>query len=368
MKLTPCLFLVAIFAAVSVPPVAFAQAAPPRRPERLVSPEVADGRVTFRLAAPKAQVVNLKIAGRKEPVAMQKDGEGNWSATVEGLAPEIYDYQFEVDGLAVLDSSNAWVKAGLHPNSSEVEVPANPPEFWEAQNVPHGVVAMHTFLSKALGTTRTVRVYVPPDYDRHPEARFPVLYLLHGSGDADDGWTVVGRAHLIADNLLAASQAKPMLIVMPNGTYPREAGHEKDFETDLLQVIVPLVEQHYRVAAGAKNRALAGLSMGGFQTLDVGITHLDQFAWLGVFSAGIRDNYAETHAAYLDKANDQLALLWTGIGEDDFLLASEKKLEDLLNEKHVKYSAHLSKGGHTWTNWRHYLHDFLPLLFQDAGK
>jgi len=366
-------FLALFFLAVLSLPEVFAQAptpAPrrPERPERLISPEVVSGKVNFRLNAPKAQQVNVKINGRKEPVPMQKDEKGIWSATVEDLAPEIYDYRFEVDGLTIPDPSNARATTGIRPDSSQLEVPANPPEFWEAQNVPHGVVAIHRFQSKALGISRTFHVYIPPGYGQQPEARFPVLYLLHGSGDLDDGWMVIGRANLIADNLLAAGKMKPMLIVMPDGTYPREAGHEADFETDLLQEIVPTVEKQYRVAGGAKNRALAGLSMGGFQTLDVGVKHMDQFAWLGVFSAGIRDNYAETHGQYLDKANDQLALLWTGIGEDDFLLASEKKMEDLFNEKHVKFSPHVSKGGHAWNNWRHYLHDLLPLLFQPAGQ
>jgi len=349
-----------------VAPLALAQQATPapRRPERLVSPQVEEGKVIFRLNAPKAQQVSVRINGRKEPVPMQKNEQGFWSATVEGLAPEIYDYQFDVDGFASLDPSNPWVKAGLRPNSSMVEVPGTPPEFWETQNVPHGTITMHTFVSKTLGTPRTFRVYAPAEYDQHADARFPALYLLHGSGDQDDGWEIVGRTSDIADNLIAAGHAKPMLIVMPNGTYPHTSGHEDDFETDVLQVIIPLVEKHYRVAAGGTNRALAGLSMGGFQTLNVGVKHLDQFAWLGVFSAGVREDYAETHRAFLDKANDQLSLFWIGIGEDDFLLQSEKDLEALLNEKHVKFSAHVSKGGHVWTNWRHYLHDFLPLLFQ----
>lgn len=372
MKLVRVYFVAALLSV----PAAFAQTPPPPRPAApatprpapLVSPAVEQGKVTFRIAAPKAQQANLKINGRKEPVAMQRDEKGVWSATVEGLVPEIYEYQFDIDGLTMLDPANSWVKTGLRPNWSQVEVPATPPEFWETQNVPHGVIAIHTFMSKALGNPRTFRVYVPPDYDQRPEARFPVLYLVHGSGDTDDGWTVVGRANLIADNLLAAGRTKSMLIVMPNGSYPREAGHEADFETDLLQEIVPLVEKQYRVDGGAKNRALAGLSMGGFQTLDVGVKHMDQFAWLGVFSAGIRDNYPETHGPYLDKANEQLGLFWIGVGEDDFLLPTEKKLEELLKARHVKYSAHLSKGGHTWTNWRHYLHDFLPLLFRDAAK
>jgi len=300
---------------------------------------------------------------------MQRDEHGVWSATVEDLAPEIYEYQFDIDGVvATLDPANPWVKSGLRPNGSMVEVPGHAAEFWVALNNPHGTVTIHTFWSKILEETRSFRVYTPPGYDQQPDTRFPVLYLLHGSGDTDDGWTVVGRANLIADNLLAAGKAKPMLIVMPNGTYGHAGGHENDFETELLGEIIPTVEKHYRVASGAANRALAGLSMGGFQTLNVGLKHLDQFAWLGVFSAGVRDNAAETYGPFLAKANDQLSLFWIGIGEDDRLLDSEKALEALLNDHQVKFSAHLSKGGHVWTNWRHYLHDFLPLLFQAPTK
>ena len=345
-------------------PVAIAQTPLTKRTAPLVSPEIRDGKVTFRIAAPKAQQVALRISGVKEIPPMQKDEGGVWSVTVEGLAPEIYDYQFNVDGLSTPDPSNAWIKEGLRPNASLIEVPANPPEFWEARDVPHGTVAMHTFRPKASGTHRTFRVYTPPGYEKQPDARFPVLYLLHGSGDQDDGWSVVGRAHWIADNLLAEGKAKPMLIVMPNGSYPREAGRENDFETDLLEVIAPLVEAHYRVAPGAANHAMAGLSMGGFQTLDVGVRHMGDFAWLGVFSAGARDTYGETHGKFLGKANEKLRLFWIGVGEDDFLIQSEKKLEALLNERHVKFTSHVSKGGHTWSNWRHYLGDFLPLLFR----
>jgi enterochelin esterase family protein len=365
MKSTPlCIAVTALLVSATLAQ----QPAPARRPERLVSPEVEQGKVIFRLAAPKAQQVNVRINGRKDLIAMQRDDKGVWTATVEGLAPEIYDYQFDVDGFATLDPANGWVKSGLRPNYSEVEVPAHPAEFWEAIDNPHGNVTIHTFWSKSLEAPRSFRVYTPPGYDQETSARFPVLYLLHGSGDTDDGWTVVGRANFIADNLLAEGKAKPMLIVMPNGTYPREAGHEEDFENELLKEIIPSVEKQYRVAPGAASRALAGLSMGGFQTLNVGVKHLDQFAWLGVFSAGARDSYAQTHGAFLDKANDQLSLFWIGIGEDDFLLKSEKDLETLLNEHHVKFTSHVSKGGHTWMNWRHYLHEFMPLLFQPASK
>lgn len=352
-----------------IPSVLLAQAPQRREPrETLVSPEVHDGSVTFRFAAPKAQQVNLKINGRKELSPMQKGNNGIWSVTVEKLAPEIYDYHFEVDGLTMLDPSNAWLKASLRPTRSMFEVPATPPAFWQIQNVPHGLVTIHTVHSKALGVPRTFRVYTPPGYETKPDVRFPVLYLMHGSGDVDESWMVVGRATVIADNLIAAGKAKPLIIVMPDGTYPREAGHEDDFETDLLQVIAPAVEAHYRVAAGPANHAMAGLSMGGFQTLRVGPRHMDQFAWLGVFSAGIRGNYAETHGKLLDQANDRLSLFWIGIGEDDFLLKDEKDLEAFLNARHVRYSAHVSKGGHAWNNWRNYLHEFLPLLFQEQKK
>ena len=362
MKLLPSF----AFAALLLHPCSPAVAQTPtlNRPAPLVSPEIRDGEVTFRIAAPKAQQVTLRIGGVKETPPMQKDERGVWTATVSGLAPEIYDYQFNVDGISIPDPSNPWIKEGLRPNASLIEVPANPPEFWEARDVPHGTVAMHTIRSKGLGVFRTLRVYTPPGYEKERDARFPVLYLLHGSGDQDDGWSVVGRAHWIADNLLAEGKAKPMIIVMPNGSYPREAGHDKDFETDLLEVIAPLIESHYRVAPGAANHAMAGLSMGGFQTLDVGVRHMDRFAWLGVFSAGARDTYGETHGKFLGEANDKLRLFWIGIGEEDFLLQSEKKLESLLNERSVKFTPHLSKGGHTWSNWRHYLRDFLPLLFR----
>jgi enterochelin esterase family protein len=343
---------------------ATAQAPAKPRPAPLISPEIRDGKATFRLAAPKAQQVSLRVGGVKEIPPMQKDESGVWSVTLEGLAPEIYDYQFNVDGFSTPDPSNPWIKEGLRPNSSLVEIPASPPEFWEAQDVPHGTIAIHTFRSKVRGSHRTLRVYTPPGYERQPEARFPVLYLLHGSGDQDDGWTVVGRAHWIADNLIAAGKAKPMLIVMPNGSYSREPGHENDFETDWMDAIVPLMESHYRVAPGSANHAMAGLSMGGFQTLNVGVKHMGEFAWLGVFSAGARDDYGETHGKFLGEANDKLRLLWIGIGEEDFLLPGEKKLEALLNERRVKFTSHLSKGGHTWSNWRHYLRDFLPLLFK----
>ena len=330
---------------------------------RAPSPEVHDNAVTFRYTSPSANSVKLSIHGVKEPIPMQKDEQGVWSTTLQDLKPEIYEYHFNIDGIQTIDPGNSWIKTGLRPGDSMVEVPGKPPELWEAQDVPHGALTIHTFKSKALGTTRSFHVYTPPGYDPRKDTPLPVLYLLHGSGDLDDGWTVVGRANLIEDNLIASGKAKPMIIVMPNGGYPR-GGAEDAFETDLYQVIIPMVQANYRVSPDAHQHAMAGLSMGGFQTLYVGMKHLDQLAYLGVFSAGIRDGYADTYGTALAQANDKLSLFWIGIGKEDFLMASEKKLEEVLKEKGVKYEAHISAGGHEWPNWRHYLGDFLPRLFQ----
>jgi len=341
-------------------------AAPPARTGPVISPEMKDGKLTLRFSAPKAQHVTAAIPALKGVPPMQKDEAGVWSVTVENVAPEIYEYQFQVDGISTLDPGNPWVKSGLRPAYSLVEVPMQPPAFWEAHEVPHGAVAIHTFQSKALGVPRTFRVYTPPDYAKHPEARYPVLYLLHGAGDMDDGWTVVGRANLIADNLLAEQKVRPMLIVMPNGSYPREAGHQGDFETDLLQSIVPLVESTYRVAEGPSNRAMAGLSMGGGQVVRIGLKHTDQFTQLGVFSAGVGPAGREGGPDDLAAAKRQVSLLWLGCGQDDKALEGFHRLEALLTDNGVKFESHISPGGHTWSNWRHYLHDFLPRLFQLA--
>jgi len=346
----------------SVPAPADKPAAPPAR--RSLAPEIHEGALTLHYSAPAAHEVRLSLHGIKDPIPMQKDEHGVWSTTLQDLKPEIYEYHFNADGIPSIDPSNAWIKSGLHLTESMVEVPGKPAEVWEAQDVPHGAVTIHTFKSKALGTTRSFHVYTPPGYDPRKDTLLPVLYLLHGSGDQDDGWTVVGRANFIADNLIAAGKAKPMIIVMPDGGYPRTGASADAFETDLYQVIIPTVQEHYRVSPDARQHAMAGLSMGGFQTLYVGMKHLDQLAYLGVFSAGIREGYGETYGAYLAQANEKLGLLWIGIGKDDFLIAGEKKLEELLKEKGVKYEAHISNGGHEWPNWRHYLGEFLPRLFQ----
>ena len=375
--LSVCISMNALAETPSVPPsppvtATTAVTPAPRKPEKpaIVSPEIKGGAVTFRLSAPKAQKVSVKVEGIKDPTPMTRNDDGVWSITLDPMKPEIYEYNFNVDGLNTMDPANGWIKESMRPSMCMFEVTGDELCPWNAQDVPHGGVTMHTFRSKALGTWRTFRVYTPPDYVQKPNEAYPVLYLLHGSGDQDNGWVAVGRANLIADNLIAKGLAKPMLIVMPNGMFPKGPEHLGDFETDFLQCIVPYVEANYRVKKEARYYALAGLSMGAAQTLDVGINHSDRFAWLGVFSNGIQndkvrnDHYFEKHEAGLKTANEKLALLWIAIGEKDFLLERYKNLEALLEEKGVKHVSKVTAGNHSWPVWRRYLCDFMPLLFK----
>jgi enterochelin esterase family protein len=229
-----------------------------------------------------------------------------------------------------------------------------------------------------------MHIYTPPGYDQSTE-RYPVFYLLHGGGDEDSGWSTIGRAGFILDNLLADKKARPMLVVMPNGSMPRpanppaagaapnpaaQAAAQERFTNELLKDIVPFVEKNYRVLANRENRALAGLSMGGGQTLRVVTSHPDQFAYVGVWSAGLGQNAADfekRNAAFLegsDKVNQLVKLFSISVGDKDFALAGSKNLSELLNKRGIKNQLHVSGGGHTWINWRHYLNDFAPLLFR----
>jgi enterochelin esterase family protein len=232
---------------------------------------------------------------------------------------------------------------------------------------------------------RRMHVYTPPGYDSGKD-QYPVLYLLHGGGDEDSGWSTVGRASFILDNLLADKKARPMLVVMPNGSLPRparlpEATSERTaamnalqerFTNELLKEVVPYVEKHYRVRSGREHRALAGLSMGGGQTLRVVTTHSDQFAYVGVWSAGLgRGNAAEfekRNEAFFknaEKVNRSVKLFSISVGDKDFALAGSKALAQLLKKHGIKHELHLSGGGHTWINWRNYLNELAPRLFRD---
>jgi len=375
--------------AAAVTPRAGAQPA-----EAPASTEVApDGKVTFRIAAPRAGAVT--VAGDWVPQGLgsggplEKDDRGVWSLTVGPLPADFYSYSFNVDGARVADPRNPLLKPGLAGPESLIEVPGEGAEFEASRDVPHGEVRAVWYRSATLDAPRRMHVYTPPGYEAGAE-RYPVLYLLHGAGDEDSGWSTIGRAGFILDNLIAAKKAVPMIVVMPNGSLPRPASLPRSapgaaptpelraareamqnrFTDELLKEVVPFVESHYRARPGRAGRALAGLSMGGGQTLRVVTTHPDQFAYVGVWSAGIgRDaaDFEERNKDFLDHAdrvNAAVRLLSIRVGDRDTgALAGSKALAEILDKRGIKHELGISGGGHTWINWRHYLSEFAPKLF-----
>jgi enterochelin esterase family protein len=347
-----------------------------QQPANIVSPDVLpDKRVTFRLRAPKANEVILRGEWMTEEKQrpLEKGENGAWSVTVGPIAPGIYTYSFQVDSVSIVDPLNPSVKGGVRGVSSYVEVLGESPAVYQVRDVPHGTVSVSWYQSGVLNQTRRVVVYTPPGYERDQKRRYPVLYLLHGSGDTEMEWTSFGRANLVADNLIAEGKAKPMIIAMPFGHAtiagaPAERNRNTSlFEDDLLKHVLPLVESKYHVAAGQKNRAIAGLSMGGFQSIEVGLKHLDLFGNIGVFSAGVREDFETRFADVLAKPadlNKKLAVFWIGIGEKDFLLKSTDLLESILNKHEIKHTLRKSEGAHQWSVWRLYLSEVLPLLFK----
>lgn len=332
---------------------------------RLISPEVkTDRTVTFRFRAPRAHQVLVAVEHLEGLRPLRLGEDGVWAITLGPLEPELYSYNFVVDGVATVDPLNPNLKIGIRTTQSLLDIPGDPNLFFEERPVPHGTVHLHRYESKTLGVTRGLNVYTPPGYETDPNADYPVFYLLHGAGDNERGWSTIGRANVILDNLIAEKKAVPMIIVMPDGHVPAAEGVDDPFQKDLTEDIIPYIEARYRTKTGQENRGLAGLSMGGFQTLDIGIRRQDLFGWIGVFSAGIRDSYEQTHGPFLDTANKRLKIFWIGIGKTDFLKERNENLLELLEKKNVKHTFCLSEGGHTWKNWRHYLHEFLQLIFR----
>jgi enterochelin esterase family protein len=303
---------------------------------------------------------------------MTKDDQGNWSLTVGPLEPDLYGYSFGVDGAVVADPSNPDAKPMRSLRTSAVEVPGNPPLLHEVRDVPHGSVHLQDYLSKSLGARRRLRVYTPPEYERNPESRYPTLYLLHGSGDCEATWTAFGRAHVIADNLVAQGKARPMILVMPDGhavvgAQARSKNVEM-FGKDLLEDVMPLVEATYRTRADREHRGIVGLSMGGGQSLTVGLGALDRFSWVGGFSSYLPSPETAVASALLDPAatNAKLRLLWFACGKEDGLANQSRQFSELLEKKGVRHECKITDGNHSWPLWRRYLGEFLPLLFVEG--
>jgi enterochelin esterase family protein len=386
--------LAALGLALAGSPLASAQA-PRRQPtpnDGLKSTEVGpDKKVTFRIYAPKADEVSIGgDFGRGGK--MTKDDKGVWSLTVDPLTPDFYSYTFIVDGVRTVDPKNPMIKQGLSGLDSLFLVPGDEAEFEATKDVPHGEVRSVWYRSSTLDQLRRMHVYTPPGYEQS-DARYPVFYLLHGGGDEDSGWSTIGRAGFILDNLIAAGKALPMIVAMPNGSLPQpqdmparpapgdtpsaefRAAMEKmqsRFTSELLKDVVPAVEKTYPVKAGRDNRALAGLSMGGGQTLRVLVTHPDEFAYVGIWSAGIGRGTAEQwekqneeFLAAKDKSSSgAIKRLEIAVGSQDFALAGSKALSEILKKHGVEHDLRISGGGHTWINWRHYLNELAPKLFR----
>jgi enterochelin esterase family protein len=348
--------------------------APPRRGSPTVSPEVnPDRTVTFRLRAPGAKQV--KAFGEwPGGNASMTNSEGLWSVTIGPLEPDIYGYSLDVDGVTIVDPNNPWVKPMRAARTSVFEVPGDPPRLWEFQPVPHGTVHEHAYFSKALGRKRLLHVYTPPGYEAS-SSRFPVLYLFHGSGDNDATWTAVGRAQFIADNLIAQRKAQPMIIVMPDGHAftgnPTQVStnmisrNVESFSDDLLKDALPLIESIYRVKADRNNRAIIGLSMGGGQSLAIGLKHRDLFAWVGGMSSYLPNPKQFIGEAFGESKSD-LKLLWFACGKDDRLVEGARELSAALKEKGIPHEFKETAGSHSWPVWRRHLGDFMPLLFSST--
>ena len=352
----------------------------------VVSPEVlADRRVIFRIYAPQAQNVRLTgtdIPGNLQGAAMTRGENGVWEVTLGPIDPGAYRYNFNVDRVSVIDPRNSSTSESNTNTWSLFYVPGA--DFMDLQNVPHGAVASIPYYSTALKKWRRMHVYTPPGYELG-HAKYPILYLLHGAGDSDDSWTSAGRAGFILDNLIAAKKAKPMIIVMPAGHTSQNVGGiagspaaQDEFTEEFVTDIMPYAETHYRMIADRQHRAIAGLSMGGTQTLNIAIPHLDKFAYIGVFSSGLIGgllgsqaqapgaSWEQLHQSELDNAAAKkgLKLVWFSTGSDDRLIATSKSTVDLLNKHGFNAVFKESPGGHTWINWRNYLNDFAPQLFQ----
>ena len=353
-------------------------------PARIISPEVQpDGHVTFRLHAPNAAKVEVSVEGQGPGTPMQKDEQGIWSATVGPLQPDIYGYSLTADGVGLIDPSNQLMKPNLLNTQSAVHVPGPPSASlpWEVADVPHGQIHHHFYRSKIVGDDRDFYVYTPPGYNAAAKQDYPVLYLLHGFSDSANGWSAVGQANVILDNLIAQGKAKPMIVVMPLGYGDMEVitrgwGSWSDkqlawrnlsrFTDVLLGEVVPQIEGSYKVKKDRESRAVAGLSMGGAESLLTGLNHLDKFAWVGAFSSGGIDNqeFSAEFPAVTADANKQLKLLWIACGTDDGLIKVNRALKSWLKEKGVQYTDIETPGAHTWMVWRRNLAAIAPLLFR----
>jgi enterochelin esterase family protein len=344
---------------------------------QIPSPEVhADRTVTFRYKEPGATQVTLNLEGAAAR-PMTKGADGVWSVTTPPLTPDLYGYSFAADGETRLDARNPSFKPNLFWQGNMVLVPGGQP--WEVRSVPHGTLHRHFYRSRAIGDERDYVVYTPPAYRATERKKYPVLYLLHGYSDTAVGWTEVGRAHVILDNLIAEGKAKPMIVVMPLGygtpnfhngkPFPEPNGWQTNverFSETLVGELLPIVEREYPISGHPQDRAVAGLSMGGTETLLTALNHLDRFAYAGAFSSGgLNPNYAQAYPKLTgEEANRRLRLLHISCGTEDGLIGQNRQLVAWLKERKVNVDYKEQPGAHTWMVWRRDLAGFVTRIFK----
>lgn len=333
-----------------------------------------DNRAVFKIKAPEAQTVQINLGKKYD---LTKDGEGFWTGTTDSLGEGFHYYSLLIDGVALADPASETFY-GMGRQASGIEIPFAGGGYYALKDVPHGDIRIKQYYSKPGNAWRQFYLYTPPGYDQNQTEKYPVLYLLHGGGEDERGWATQGKTNLILDNLIAAGKAKPMLVVMVDGNVG--AGgianfgerNLRSFENELLQAVVPFVEENYRVLTDAPNRALAGLSMGGLQTLYAGVKNHDKFAYLGVFSSGWfanRNDLSGPQYEYIGKNSSQINAnirkLWISMGgKEDIAYENCKAMLAKFDELKLTYQYSEYPGGHTWPVWRHDLHSFAQLLFR----
>jgi enterochelin esterase-like enzyme len=333
-----------------------------------------DSRVIFRVKAPDAQKVQIDLVKKYD---MIKDTAGVWEVTTEPVSEGFHYYSLLIDGAAVADPASETFY-GMGRMASGIEIPFKGDDYYAVKDVPHGDIRIKHYYSKIFNEWRQFYIYTPPGYDTAINKKYPVLYILHGGGEDETGWAKQGRTDLILDNLIAEKKAKPMLIVMPDGNTNTDfAGFGemtlRMFEAELKRSLIPFVEKNYRVKTDSKDRALAGLSMGGLQTLYAGFNNTDLFSYLGIFSSGwilpmqskLADEQYDFMKKNIDTIKNNLKLLWIGIGgKEDIAYNNCRAMLSKFDEMKIKYIYEDYPGGHAWPVWRHDLYEIAPLLFR----
>ena len=361
--------------------------------KEIVSPEVNGQNITLRLLAPDAK--NVKLQGNLLPATgtetatadLTKDSNGVWTFTKNNLTPDLYTYSFLVDGVKANDPNNVYQVRDVASVFSLLYIDGPQSANYKVQNVPHGTVSRRWYKSEGLKMDRRITVYTPPGYEESKE-KYPVLYLLHGVGGDEEAWMTLGRASQILDNLIAQGKAKPMIVVMPNGHTGNSAAPGESttgfykpimmtpdvFNGEMesyFKEIISFTEHNFRAKTDAKNRAIAGLSMGGFHSLYISANQPKTFDYVGLFSPAILPPANKTSPIYenLDsklktQQTNAYKLYWIAIGKTDFLYKNVEEYRQKLDKMNFKYQYVESEGGHTWSNWRTYLNEFVPQLFK----